>query len=357
VRPLSRRTLNRTVLHRQLLVERTVRPVADVVAHLVAVQAQEPNWPYLGLWSRLAGFTRPDLDRALRDGGVVRGSLLRATQHLVCAEDHRWIRPLVQPVLDQVGRSRYFTEQLDGLDLAALEAAGRDLLADRTLSRPELGKLLVERFPGRSGSILAAYLQIALPVVHPPPDGGWWGRWGNRAATPVAVAGAPLDAAPRPSDLVTRYLAAFGPASVADVQAWSGLTRLREVVDGMPSLRRLRDEAGRELVDLPDAPLADPDEPVPARLLPGYDNLLVGYADRTRVAGDDDRRLAITGGLVRATVLVDGFVAGTWSVGADGTVSVAPFRPLSADEDAAVRAEVARAEEFVAAAGRGPQIR
>jgi hypothetical protein len=348
--PLSRRTLNRTVLHRQLLVERTVRPVAEVVAHLVAVQAQEPNWPYLGLWSRLAGFAHADLDRALSDASVVRGSLLRATQHLVRAEDHRWIRPLVQPVLDQVGRSRYFTERLDGIDLAALEAAGRELLADRTLSRPELGKLLVERFPGRSGSILAAYLQIALPVVHPPPGGPWWGAWGNRAATPMALAGTP-DPVPRVADLVTRYLAAFGPASVADVQAWSGLTRLREVVDGMPTLRRLRDEAGRELVDLPDAPLADPDEPVPVRLLAGYDNLLLGYADRTRVVGDQDRRLVITGGLVRATVLVDGFVAGTWSVGADGRVSVAPFRPLSADEDAAVRAEAARAQEFVAAAG------
>jgi hypothetical protein len=342
---IDRRGLNRTVLHRQLLVERAARPTADVVAHLVAMQSQEPNWPYLGLWSRIAGFSHADLTGPLADNRIVRGSLLRATQHLVTAEDYGWLRPTVQPVLDAGLRSRYFTDQAGDLDPAELAAAGHELLRRGPLTRAALGKELTDRYPGRAGTILAMGLQVTLPVVHPPPN-GFWGDWGNRRSTPMALFDGPLDAAPDPARMVRRYLAAFGPATVLDLQAWSGLKRLREVVEGM-GLRTLRDDQGRQLYDIPGAPYLDGAQPVPVRFLPAYDNLLVGHADRTRVVSDDDRRRVITGGLVRPTFLVDGFVRGTWSVGRDGAVTVDPFGPLTAEEDAEVENERSALTTFV----------
>jgi hypothetical protein len=278
-------------------------------------------------------------------GRVVRGSLVRATQHLVADEDYGWLRPTAQPVLDAALRGRYFSDQAVGLDLDELVAFGREQLSAGPLSRRELGRRLSARYPGRPGIILAMAMQGRLPVVHPPPNGAWAG-WGNRASTPMALFDRPLDR-PDPERLVRRYLAAFGPATVMDMQAWSGLTRLREVVEPL-GLRTLRDASGRTLYDLPDAPYLPADAPVPVRFLPGYDNLLVGYADRTRIVADEDRPRVITGGLVRPTLLVDGFVRGTWAVAPDGTVSVTPFRPLTADEEAAVEAELAPLRMFVA---------
>lgn len=343
---IDRRRLNRSVLHRQMLVERATRPVTDAIRHLVAVQAQEPNWPYVGLWSRLAGFAHDDLTKVITSGEVVRGSLIRATQHLVAADDYGWLRPAAQPALDGVLRSRYFTDQMEGIELPDVVSAGRELLAAGPMIRSALGKELVTRFPGRDGTILASSCQITLPLIHPPPN-GLWGGWGNRASTPMALFDRPLSPVPDLVRLVERYLAAFGPATVRDVQAWSGLTRLREVVEAM-SLWTGRDPDGRVLYDLPDAPRADGDEPVPVRFLPGFDNLLVGYADRTRIVSDADRPRVITGGLVRPTLLVDGFVRGVWSVARDGTVSVEPFRPLSAEEEVAVEAELSDLRAFVA---------
>jgi hypothetical protein len=343
---IDRRGLNRSVLHRQMLVKRSTRPVVDTVRHLVAVQAQEPNWPYVGLWSRLAGFRHDDLTSPIETGEVVRGSLIRATQHLVTVDDYGWLRPVAQPALDAVLRSRYFTDQVVGIELSEVVTAGRELLGAGPMTRSALGKELVARFPGRDGTILASSCQITLPLIHPPPN-GTWGGWGNRASTPVALFDRPLDPVPDLARLVGRYLAAFGPAAVRDVQAWSGLTRLREVVEVM-DLRTVRDDEGRVLYDLPDAPAVDGDEPVPVRFLPAYDNLLLGYADRTRIVADADRPRVITGGLVRPTLLVDGFVRGTWSVARDGSVSVEPFRPLTADEEAAVAAELGELRAFVA---------
>jgi hypothetical protein len=347
---IDRRALNRTVLHRQMLVERTARPVVDVIRHLVAVQAQEPNWPYVGLWSRVAGFAHDDLTTLLAAREVVRGSLIRATQHVLAADDYVWLRPAAQPALDAGLRSRYFTDQAGGLDLDELVETGRRLLAEGPLTRAELGRRLSARYPDREGIVLAMALQVRLAVVHPPPNGAW-GPWGNRPSTPMALAepeiGRALDAAVDPRRLVRRYLAAFGPATVMDVQAWSGLTRLREVVEGM-GLPTARDAEGRLLYDLPDAEVVDGDRPVPVRFLPGYDNLLIGYADRSRIVADADRPRVITGSLVRPTFLVDGFVRGTWAVGRDGSVSVEPFHPLTPEEQVAVEEELGALKAFVA---------
>jgi hypothetical protein len=191
-----------------------------------------------------------------------------------------------------------------------------------------------------------------VPLVHPPPS-GTWGRFG---ATPFTLAedwlGAPLAPAPTPRELVGRYLAAFGPATVMDMQAWSGLTRLREVVEALrPRLRVLHDEAGRELLDLPDAALPDPDTPAPPRFLAEVDNLLLAHADRRRVMTDEHRKRVIDGAWVKATVLVDGFVRGTWRIerqpGA-ATLHVELFEAVAERDRSALAEEGARLLAFAA---------
>ena len=348
---LGRRALNRATLERQLLLRRWRLPAAEAVQQLAGLNAQDPNTAYTALWARLEGFSQDALTGLLYDRWVVRSSLLRGTQHLVSAADFRWLRPTVQPVLDRV-RQAGFGRRTTGLDLAELAAAGRALLAGRTLTRQQLGRLLAERWPNRDPNALAWSLQFLLPLVHPPPSG----TWGTFGATPFTLAedwlGAPLAPAPTPRELVGRYLAAFGPATVMDIQAWSGLTRLREVVEALrPRLRVLHDQAGRELLDLPDAALPDPDTPAPPRFLPEVDNLLLAHADRRRVMTDEHRKRVIDGAWVKATVLVDGFVRGTWRIerqpGA-ATLHVELFEAVAERDRSALAEEGARLLAFAA---------
>ncbi|MFG6200266.1 winged helix DNA-binding domain-containing protein [Nonomuraea sp. JJY05] len=352
-RTLSPRTLNRVVLERQFLMRRTGRTPLEVIGHLVAMQAQEPNWPYVGLWSRIDGFTHDQLSTLLENRTVVRSALLRSTQHLAVAEDFRRLRPVLQPVLDRTASTPYFRQVSGGLDTDALTAAGEQLLTGRTMPRQELARLLALRHPGRKGKILAGEVELRTPLVHAPQT-GMWGRWGTRAAISVTRAedwlGAPMEPASA-QELVRRYLAAYGPAGVMDMQAWSGLTRLREVIHDMRGeLRSYRDAEGRELFDLEtNAELPDPGAPVPVRFLPAFDNLLLGHADRTRVISDTDRRRVMPGAArVLPTFLVDGFVRGSWSL-KDGTLRLVPFRPLRAAELSAVTEEAERLLPFLGA--------
>jgi hypothetical protein len=285
-----------------------------------------------------AGLPPDELARLLEDRRVVRSSVLRATQHLVTADDYLWLRPLVQPVLERVQRGTLGRRNA-GVDPAELASAARVLLAGRTLTRPQLRDLLAERWPDHDAQALAWAAQALVPVVHPPPAG----TWRRRGAIPSTLAeewlGRPLAAAPTPEVLLRRYLAAFGPASVADVQAWSGLTRLGEVADRLRGeLRPFRDEAGRELLDLADAPLADPEVPAPVRFLPEFDNLLLGHADRTRVLGDQHRGLVVAG---QAAVLVDGFVRAVWTITRRPDAATLVVQALDDHLPAADRAAVA----------------
>jgi hypothetical protein len=356
VTALSRRALNRATLDRQLLLRRAAVPALDVVRHLAGLQGQDPDPPYVGLWNRVEGFRVEDLTRLLAERLVVRGTLYRATQHLVAADDYRWLRPLLQPMLD-VRRRGALGRHTAGIDPAELAAAARDLLAGRVLTRPELGRALVARWPGRDPAMLGAAVQALLPILHPPP-GGVWRRYGPM---PFALAeqwlGGPLDDRPDPAALVLRYLAAFGPATVADAQAWSGLTRLREVVEPLrPRLLTVRDEAGRELYDLPDAPRPDPDTPAPVRFLASLDNVVLGYADRGRLMNDEQRRYV---GHEQA-LTVDGFVRGLWKLRRAGDAAAlevrlfAPLRPRERDE---VEAEGARLLRFHAPEAAGHDVR
>jgi hypothetical protein len=344
---ISDRVLNRALLDRQFLLDRTGRSPIEVIRRLVAVQAQESNWAYVGLWTRIDGFGQAGLTALLEDGQVVRSGLLRSTQHLATSDDFRRLRPVLQPVLDRTASATHFARNRAGLETEDLVASGRELLAGGTLSRKELARLLAERHPGRDGRILAGEVELRIPLVHGPATGAW-GKWGNRSAVSVTPAEAWSGPTMTVEELIRRYLAAFGPAGVRDVQAWCGLTRLSEVVERMRGeLRCYVDADGRELFDLADAELPDADSPAPVRLLPAFDNALLGHADRTRIISDQDRAEVMPGqARVLPTFLVDGRVHGTWSL--DGaTLRLAPLRPLGETDQAALEQEANRVLAFV----------
>ena len=349
---LGPRALNRATLARQMLLRRRAMSAFDAIEHLVGMQAQAPNPPYVGLWCRLEGFRPGELSRLIEERGVVRVALMRNTIHLVSARDCLRLRPLVQPVIDRgLYASRADREGLEGVDAGALAAAGRELLGKRPCTARELGGLLEERWPERDPAVLARAVRHLVPLVQVPPR-GVWGKSGPAAHAPAeAWLGRPLDAEPSPDEMVLRYLGAFGPATVKDAQTWSGLTRLGEVIDRLRSrLITFRDEHGRELFDLPDAPRPDPDVPAPPRFLPEFDNLILSHADRTRVIADEHRRmLASKNGMVPATVLVDGFASGTWKMEqtrGKAALVIEPFEPLAEEDRDALLEEGERLLRF-----------
>ncbi|MBB2947965.1 hypothetical protein FB565_007736 [Actinoplanes lutulentus] len=360
MRALSPRELNRTYLIRQLLTKPEPEPTtppttaAAVIAHLVALQGQESDSPYLSLWARIPGFHQDDLTTLLHDRTVVRSALLRGTQHLCTGDDFVWLRPTLQPYLDRfAGRGG----RLDGLPQDELIAAAREIMDGKQISRPELTRQLTDRFPGPDPQWLKLVVHLRLALLHPPPAGMWRHRGRVGCVLAEDWLGQPLAAEPAPEKLVLRYLAAFGPASIKDIQVWSGLTRLRGLMAELrDQLRVFKDQNHIDLYDLTEAPLADPDLPAPVVFLPEFDNALLGHADRDRIIHPGDRALVTPGwSIVRPTVLVDGFVAATWSI--EGAVlRVAPFRPLSGKDQAAVEAEGERLLAFVAP-GEKPEIR
>ncbi|HEU5330590.1 MAG TPA: winged helix DNA-binding domain-containing protein [Thermomicrobiales bacterium] len=350
---LSRRALNRATLARQLLLGRADFSIMDAVAHLAGMQAQTPHTWYVGLWSRLANFQPDEVGELLINRQLVRIALMRSTIHLVTAADCLAWRPIIQPVLER-GLNSTFGKRLTGIDRAAFVAAGRALVDERPLTFAALGARLAEQWPGRDEAALAQALRAWVPLVQAPPR-GIWGRSGPIAHTSAqAWLGADVTAAPSPQHMVRRYLAAFGPATVKDIQVWSGVTRLRAVVDDLrPELVTFRDEQGQELFDLPGAPRPDPATPAPPRFLYDYDNLLLSYADRSRVITDDYRRQVYAPyGPPPQLVLIDGFTGGDWQVARErdtATLTIRPFIPLSAEDTAALAEEGARLLAFIAA--------
>jgi hypothetical protein len=363
---LSPRALNRAALHRQLLLDRAPVSALDAVGRLAGLQAQAPLAPYVGLWTRVAGFRHEELKELITERAVLRAHLMRNTVHLVDATDYVRFRPLYQPVLTR-HLAGNFGKNLIGIDLAELAAAAADLLGQTPLTRVELGARLAPRWPDHDPASLAYAASHLLPLVQVPPR-GLWGEPNHRAAFFLAsawLAGRAPSAScsptrapgptrtpestrapepiPRPQStmleqLMLRYLAAYGPASVADAQAWSGLTRLREVTERLArQLRAFTGPDGAELLDLPDAPRPDPDVPAPPRFLPEYDNLLLSYAERTRVI--PHRRpvpLPPGHGATGGTLLVDGRWQADWKI-SQSVLEIEPFISLGpADRDAIV---------------------
>jgi hypothetical protein len=343
---LDNRTLNRALLARQLLLRRHQLPVADAIEHLVGMQAQEPQAPYLGLWSRLESFAPEELSDLIASRGAIRGGLMRSTIHLVTARDWTRLRPLMSPVLARSFNGTAFSRAIAEVDLDELLARARDLLAAKPRTRAELGPILAERWPEVDPTSLAYAVSYLEPIVQVPPRGLWrtsgQARWTTAAGWLNQQVGEEASA----DALITRYLSAFGPATVQDIHAWSGLSGLRPTVERLRDrLRAFDDERGRELLDVPQGPLPDPDTPVPVRFLAPFDNAILSHADRTRIVSPADRRTLSHDRLMR-TFLVDGFVAGTWQI--DGaTIHVRPFRRLRAAEERAVADEAERLLGFV----------
>ena len=351
MRTLSRRALARATLARQLLLARAELSPLAAAEHLVGLQAQTPHTWYVGLWSRIAGCRTADIAELLTGRAAVRIALMRSTIHFVSAADALALRPLVQPALDRdLYRNSTYGRWMDGLDLDAVVTAGRKLLEERPLTPAELGAELLKRWPENNAAALAYAVRNLLPLVQVPPR-GVWGRSGKTAHAPLEHwVGAPVRAMSLEA-MIRRYLTAYGPATVRDIQTWCGLTRLGEVVEGMELI-----EFADGYLDLPDAPRPDPDTPAPARYLYDFDNLLLSHQDRSRFVTDDFRAKAVTPhGPVPRPILIDGSTAGAWTI--DGSVlTVRAFTRLSSADREALTAEGADLVAFHGAE-EGPEIR
>jgi hypothetical protein len=344
---LTRRELNRALLARQFLVERAKSSTEELIGRLVGMQSQSPTAAYAGIWSRLGDFEFSHLSEAIVERRVVRLALMRGTLHLVMAEDARRLRTLLAPVLDRQFKASPFAKQLAGLDLDPVIAAGRAAVEATPCTPSELGALLQAHWPSYDGGALAQLIRAYVPLVQVPPRGVWgWGGQARHTSLEHWV-GAPSETGPSLEELVRGYLAAFGPASVQDMQTWSGLTHLREMFDGLASeLLEFHGENGVELFDLPNSPRPPADTPVPVRFLAEFDNVLLAHADRTRVIDPEDRsRLFTSNGIIPGAVLLDGMVQATWRLPRSpkdpSTLTIAAFRSLR-DDDASLVSDEGR---------------
>jgi hypothetical protein len=351
-RVLTLRELNRATLARQMLLERENVSPLEAVQRLVALQAQVTSPPYVGLWTRLNDFRREDLTRLMLERRVVRATLMRATLQLMTADDYLLLRPALQPALTRSMRS-IAGKRLEGLDLDRLIGAARDFFEEEPRTFADLRPLLSELEPDRDHSGLAYAVRTRLPLVQVP-SGGVWGYSGKPPfTTPERWLGRSPSGSEEARDLILKYLAAFGPATVKDVQTWSGRTQLKPSVEEMrPELRTFREENGNELFDLPEAPLPPADSPAPPRFVPDYDNLVLSHAERGRVVPDRHRKkVFLSAARVRATFLIDGFVLGAWKIEKKrktATLLIEPFEPLSEEDRETLGYEGERLVRFVA---------
>jgi hypothetical protein len=337
-RVLTQRELNRALLARQLLLERAKTTIPKALDRIAGIQAQYAPSMYVGLWSRIEGFERDQLTRALERGSVVQGTLMRATIHLVSKQDY-W--PFAAGIRkDQLEWwLRVHGRGTDTVELKADARKVRRAMAGKTLGRAELERVLGKRL-GLSG--------LALDLVRVPPSG----TWERRRADLYALAGdwvGPEDSKPGEGieHLVRRYLQGFGPARATEIADWAGLNvkTIRPALERL-SLRRFQDGQGKELVDLPRAPLPDPDTPAPVRFLPVWDATLLVHARRTGILPEEYRSRVFNVKTPHSvnTFLVDGQVAGTWRH-ENGRVSLEPLGRFSK----AVRRELDEEAERLAA--------
>ena len=313
---LNLRQLNRATLARQMLLSREKTTATAAVERLAGMQAQLARPPFVGLWTRLDGFRRQDLAESLRRREIVRVTAMRGTLHLMSAADYLAFRGSLQPMLAKSMQS-ILRERMQNLDMDVLRAEARAFFGGKPATFDALRDHFKAKNPEADERAMAYAIRMNLPLVQVPTEDAW----AFPAAADFALAddwlgkAVPLEEAPAHT-LVRRYLAAFGPATPRDAQVWSGLQSLRAAFEELrPELVTFRDERKRELFDLPEAPRPGEDAPAPVRFLPEFDNLVLAHDDRTRVIADEHRSKVVLKNLqVRATFLVDGFVAGIWKV-------------------------------------------
>jgi Winged helix DNA-binding domain len=339
-RVLSQGELNRALLARQLLLERSPLSPTHALEQVAGLQAQERMPPFVGLWTRLHDFRAEELKAALQRRRAVKGTLMRGTLHVVSARDYRRFLPALLPTIQGMWSS-YLRDRQPVGDV--------DELTRRALAYAAEPRTTKELRAYLGGEDQWWRVRRHGAFVHAPNDERWGFPRNPRLVAAEAWMRRPLASADAGrSHLIRRYLAAFGPASLADVSAWSGIpvAQLRPALQALP-LRRFADVHGRDLFDVRNGPLPDPARPTPPRLLPAFDNLILSHRDRTRVIADDHRRIVIRGGLVDPVFLVDGFVAGRWQL-ADGRIELEPFERLTAATERALRREADRLVAFAA---------
>jgi len=356
-RVLTLRQLNRATLARQMLLERAEIGIVEAVRLLIGLQGQVSEGPYQALWSRLRDFRHADLTALIVDRTLVRGTSLRATLHLHTVDDLVGLRPLVQPALERTWQGAFGKRRFGANDVAAVHKAGVRLLDKGPMTGGALGKALQAKFPSGDALSKSILVQVKEILVQIPPTRIWGSGHAPVQTRIENWVPPPHRRALVLDDLVVRYLEAFGPASVLDMQAWSGMTKLALVLERLGDrLATFEDEDGRVLYDLPDAPRPDPDTVAPIRFLPDYDNVLLGYADRRRMVSEAD--LKRLGGLTRSfrAVLVDGVVAGSWSIVREkrsARLAVTPFRKLLKRETRDVEREGAAFLAFMEEGAEG----
>jgi hypothetical protein len=346
---MSRLALNRATLARQLLLDRAAMPALEAIAHLAGLQAQVPRPPHLGLWTRLAQYRPDDLNGLLASGAAVRAPAMRATLHVLTAEDYRHWRPALQPLLTAAMQG-VLRDRAGSFDVPAVVDAARAYFDAEPRTFTALRAHLLSLFPDGDERAMGYAVRTHLPLVMVPDDTLWGYPADARFAVAETWLARPLEPGDHTEALVRRYLAAFGPATVADAQTWSGL-KLKAAFEALrPALVTFRDEKKRELFDLPDAPRPPESTPAPVRLVPEYDNLVLAHADRTRLIPEEYRPRIVTKNLkVQATFLVDGMVAGLWRVARKGQragLTLEPFEPLGATVRAELTAEAERLLRF-----------
>ncbi|MCS0824628.1 winged helix DNA-binding domain-containing protein [Cytobacillus firmus] len=352
-RVMSSRALNRTLLARQLLIKRSNMSIPEALEHLIGMQSQTPNSPYVSLWTRIDNFKHETLSQLLLNRDAVRIALMRSTIFLVTRRDCLALRPLIQPVLDRTLKAN-FGRRLTDVDNNELAKISRDLVESQPCTLEELGKLLKEKWEDTDPSALAAAARNLVPLVQTPPR-GIWGAKGKAIHTSAEnwlcqslVTNYSLES------LILRYLKAFGPATISDIQTWSGLTKIRKVIEGLRlQLNTFFDEDGNELFDVSHAEFPDIDTPVPVRFLAEFDNILLSHKNRTRIIADEYRsRVFTVNGIIKATFLIDGYVQGLWRIeqnSKSSTLIIEPFKSLLQVDKDELAIEGAKLMDFAAA--------
>lgn len=333
---LNKMELNRALLERQLLLKRVNMPAYNAIERLVGIQSQTPNSAYFALWTRLLNFSKEELATLINERRVVRIAMMRSTIHLVTDRHCLEYRPLLQPVLERSLKGN-FGRFLKEIDINELVAVGRGMVEDQPRTLSDLGKMLNEYWTDRDPVALANSIRNLVPLVQIPPR-GIWGESGKALHTSAEVwLRKTLSKDSSLEEIIMNYLNAFGPATVKDIQVWSGLTRLNEVIEKLrPRLCTFFDEQGNELFDLQDSPRPDSSTPAPPRFLAEFDNILLSYADRTRIIKEEYQKLVFTkNGIIRAAVLIDGFVQGIWKIEKKpdtATLNIKLFEPISKED-------------------------
>ncbi len=352
-RKLTTRELNRATLARQGLLARQAVTPAAMIEHLVGIHAQIPNSPYIGLWTRLQPFERDDLAGLIEGREVVKAAMMRGTLHLFTAEDYRRVRGTIQFSLDQSFAT--ITKGRGAFDVAAIVAEARQFIGDEPRTFAEITSHFEALMPDTDIGAIRHTIRTQIPLVQVA-NGSTWSYPGNPKFAlaeqwlkrPIPLGEANL------RELFTRYLRAFGPAMLADMQQWSAMTKLKEVIAPFKAdLVTYKDEAGKEYLDVPDMPLPDGETPAPVRFLPELDNLLVCHPARIGVVSAAYRaRIYPKNGRLAATIMTDGLVRGVWRIEKTKKavkLMIEPFEAISPDEQHALHVEGERLIRFIGA--------